>query len=426
MSSENKTPSVPKKGLFNTDLGVGGVTTHLRPRALNDDLHTETMILNMGPAHPATHGTVRIAAELSGEKIVDADVELGYLHRGFEKMCETVDYNQAIPYTDRLNYVSPLINNVAWSLAIEKLLQIEVPKRCQYIRVILSELSRISDHLTCLGASAMELGAFTVMLYLMEAREYVWDLIEEVTGARLTISYTRVGGVKADLPSGFDDRLNAALKGVRVHLENSDRLLSRNRIFMDRMCDIAVVSKEEAVDYGLTGPLLRASGVSYDVRKAFPYSSYQDFEFEVPLGTKGDNYDRFLVRFNEITQSIRIIEQGMKNIPEGPISVDDPHIVLTPKDQVYNSIDGMINHFELVIKGVHPPKGDVYVPVEGGNGELGFYVVSDGSGHPYKVHVRAPSFVHMGIVRKMLIGHAIADVVPIFGMVNMIGGECDR
>ena len=414
------------KDLLNVDYGVGGVTTHFRSKQVGDDLHTETMILNLGPAHPATHGTVRIVTELSGEKIIDADVELGYLHRGFEKMCETVDYNQVMPYADRLNYVSPIINNVGWCIAIEKLIGVKVPKRCEYIRVIMSEISRISDHLTCLGASAMELGAFTVMLYLMQAREYLWELIEEVTGARLTISYGRVGGLKADLPDGFADRMAEAFKGTRKHLANCDRLLTRNRIFMDRMCDVAVLTDEEAINYGLTGPLLRASGVSYDIRKAFPYSSYEDFDFEVPLGTKGDNYDRFVVRFQEIEQSIRICEQAIKNLPEGPISVEDPHIVLTPKDEVYNSIDGMINHFELVIFGVQPPVGDIYFPVEGGNGELGFYVVSDGSGKPYKVHVRAPSFIHMGVVSKMLIDENIADVVPTFGMVNMIGGECDR
>jgi NADH-quinone oxidoreductase subunit D len=412
--------------LFSRDLGIGGVTTHMRPRELHDDLHTESMILNMGPAHPATHGTVRIAAELSGERIIDADVELGYLHRGFEKMCENVDYNQVIPYTDRLNYVSPIINNVGWSLTIEKLLQIEVPKRCQYLRVLLSEMSRVCDHLTCLGASAMEIGAFTVFLYLVEAREYLWELIEEMTGARLTISWTRVGGVRGDMTPGFPAKLRTSLKGIRTHLANADRLLTRNRIFIDRMCDIAVISKKDAVDYGLTGPLLRASGVEYDVRKAFPYSSYEDFEFEIPLGTKGDNYDRFLVRFHEIEQSMRICEQVLDRIPEGPIAVDDPHVFLEPKDRVYNSIDGMINHFELVIKGVQPPVGEVYIPVEGGNGELGFFVVSDGSGRPYKVHVRPPCFVAMGMVKKMLIGHTIADVVPTFGMVNMIGGECDR
>lgn len=414
------------KDLLNVDYGVGGVTTHFRARELGDDLHSETMILNLGPAHPATHGTVRLVVELSGEKILDSDVEVGYLHRGFEKMCETVDYNQVMPYTDRLNYVSPIINNVGWCLTIEKLLGIEVPKRAQYIRVILSEMSRITDHLTCLGASAMELGAFTVMLYLIQAREYLWELIEEVTGARLTISYCRVGGLKADLTEGFSAKLRKAIAGTQMHLENSDRLLTRNRIFIDRMCDVATLSAADAINYGITGPLGRASGVNYDVRKFYPYSSYEDFQFEVPLGTKGDNYDRFVVRMLEIHQSIRILEQALKNLPDGPINVDDPHIVLAPKDEVYSSIDGMINHFEMVIKGVQPPKGEVYLPVEGGNGELGFYTISDGTGLPYRVHVRAPSFIHMGVVQKLLKGANIADVVPTFGMVNMIGGECDR
>lgn len=420
------------KSDFNYDLrdetqeGLGGVHSILEPHLLHDDLHTKSIILNMGPSHPATHGTVKLEVEISGEKILKADVDVGYLHRGFEKMCETVDYNQAMPYTDRLNYVSPIINNVGWCLSVEKLLNVEVPKRCQYIRVLLSEISRICDHLTCLGASAMELGAFTVMLYMIECRELLWELIEEVTGARLTISYVRVGGLKADLTPGFGEKVLAAFKQIQVHLNNCDRLLTRNRIFMDRMCDVATISGAEAIDYGLTGPLLRASGVSYDVRKAFPYSSYEEFDFEVPLGTKGDNYDRFLVRFSEIQQSIRICEQAIKNLPEGPINIEDPHVVLVPKDEAYRSIDGMINHFEMVIFGVKPPVGDIYLPVEGGNGELAYYIVSDGSGKPYKAHVRAPSFVHMGILEKMLIGQSIADVVPVFGMINMIGGECDR
>jgi len=411
--------------LLNIDYGIGGVSTTMRPRKIGDELHSETMILNMGPAHPATHGTVRIVAELAGEEIVDADVEVGYLHRGFEKMCETVDYNQVMPYTDRLNYVSPIINNVGWCLTVEKLLEVEVPKRAQYIRVVLSEMSRICDHITCLGASAMELGAFTVMLYLMQAREYLWELIEEVTGARLTISYCRVGGIKYDLTDGFAEKLDKAIEGVKGHLANADRLLSKNRLFLDRMCDIAILSKEEAIDYSLTGPIGRASGINYDVRKSFPYSSYEDFDFEVPLGSKGDNYDRFVVRMEEIFQSIKICEQAMKHMPEGPISIDDPRITLAPKDEVYSSIDGMINHFEMVFRGVEPPAGDVYVPVEGGNGELAYYTVSDGTGRPYKVHVRAPSFIHMGVMKKMLVGSSLADVVPIFGMINMIGGECD-
>ncbi len=418
--------SNPPGSLLNVDYGAGGVSTHFRPRKVGDDLHTETMILNMGPAHPATHGTVRIVTELLGEEIVDADVEVGYLHRGFEKMCETVDYNQVMPYTDRLNYVSPLINNVGWCLTVEELLQITVPKRAQYIRTILSEISRISDHLTCLGASAMELGAFTVMLYFMQARESLWELIEEVTGARLTISYCRVGGIKDDLTIGFAERMARAFEVVKEQVSKGDRLLSRNRIFMDRMCDIAIIDAETAINYSITGPLLRASGVDYDVRKAFPYSSYEDFDFDVPLGTKGDNYDRFNVRMEEIFQSIKICEQAIKNLPDGPINVDDPRIVLDDKKEVYGSIDGMINHFEMVIKGVEPPVGDVYLPVEGGNGELAYYTVSDGTGKPYKVHVRAPSFIHMGIVKKMILGANIADIVPTFGMVNMIGGECDR
>ena len=412
--------------LLKVDYGAGGLTTTFRSREVGDDLHSETMIVSMGPSHPATHGTVRIVTELLGEKIIDADVEIGFLHRGFEKMCETVDYNQVMPYTDRLNYVSPIINNVGWCLTVEKLLGITVPKRAQYIRVLLSEMSRISDHLTCLGAAAMELGAFTVMLYLMEARELLWELIEEVTGARLTISYCRVGGLKYDISGGFTEKCLAVLPKIREHLDNSDRLLTRNRIFIDRTCDVAILTAEEAISYSLSGPILRGSGVKYDVRKAYPYSSYEEFDFDIPVGTKGDNYDRFLVRFQEMKESMKIMEQASKNMPLGPISVEDPHIVLEPKDAVYNSIDGMINHFEMVIFGVCPPVGDVYHAVEGGNGELGFYVVSDGTGKPYKLHVRGPSTIHMGAFRKLILGANISDVVPTFGMMNMIGGECDK
>ena len=412
--------------LSNADLGVGGIATSSLPGSAGDDLGTQTMILSMGPAHPATHGTVRLVVELSGETIVEVDVEVGYLHRGFEKMCENVDYNQVVPYTDRLNYVSPFINNVGWCLAIEKLLQIEVPKRCQYIRVLLSEVSRICDHLTCLGASAMELGAMTVMLYMMQAREYLWELIEEASGARLTVSFSRVGGLCADLPAGFGERLAAAIKKVRRLVADCDRLLGKNRIFADRLCGVAVVSAEEAVSLGLSGPMLRASGVKYDVRKAFPYSGYEEFEFEVPTGEKGDNFDRFDVRMREIEQSIRICEQAVASLPPGPVCVADSRLVLPPKREVYDSIEGMIQQFELIMFGVRPPQGDVYHAVEGGNGELGFYVVSDGSGRPYRVHCRAPSFVHMGALRKMLAGHMIADIIPTFGMTNMIGGECDR
>jgi NADH-quinone oxidoreductase subunit D len=402
------------------------VSNDWESQELDDALRSKTMILNMGPAHPATHGTVRLILEIDGERIERADVDLGYLHRGFEKECENCDYNQVIPYTDRLNYVSPIINNVGWVLTIEQLFDIEVPERAKHIRVIMSELSRMCDHITCLGAAAMELGAFTVMLYLMQAREYLYELIEEVTGARLTISYTRVGGLKSDVPADFEKKTLECLDKIRVHIADGDRLLSRNRIFQDRMSGIGIISREEALSYGLTGPIARASGVDYDVRRDFPYSGYEQFDFEVPLGQKGDNLDRFLVRFNELHQSMRIVEQAIKTLPDGAVSVDDPHIIMPPKDEVYNSIEGMISQFEIVFGGIKPPAGDVYFPVEGGNGELGFYVVSDGSGTPYRVRVRPPCFVSMGIFGPLLEGHMIADVVPLFGMINMIGGECDR
>ncbi len=397
-----------------------------QPEERDDALHSKTMILNMGPSHPSTHGTIRLILEIDGERIERCDVDPGYLHRGFEKMSETVTYNQVVPYTDRLNYVSPIINNVGWCLAIEKLFGVRVPERTEYIRVMLSEMSRITDHLTCLAASAMELGAFTVMLYMMEAREYLYELIEAVTGARLTISYVRVGGLRHDLPEGFRERGLARLTDIQKHLAEADKLLSKNRIFFDRMVDIGVITADEAISYGCTGPILRASGVNYDVRKAFPYSGYERFDFEVPLGTKGDCYDRFMVRFNEMYESMKIIEQSLKRIPDGPINIDDTRITMPHKEEVYGSIEGMINQFEIVFGGIKPPAGDVYFPVEGGNGELGFYVVSTGTGSPYRARVRPPSFIHMGILGPLIEGHMIADIVPIFGMMNMIGGECDR
>ena len=292
------------------------------PRGGPEQLGTREMLLNVGPAHPAMHGIIRIITRLDGEQIVDVDVEIGYLHRGFEKMSETVDYNGVIPYTDRLNYVSPLINNVGYCMAVEKLLGISVPERCHYIRVIVSEISRISDHLTCVGASAMELGAFTVFLYMIKAREYLWELVEMVTGARLTVSYCRVGGVKADLPEGFAGRCRKALEETRKVLADSDALLTRNRIFVDRMSGTGRISPEDAISYGITGPFLRATGVDYDVRKDCPYSVYDRLQFDVPVGTRGDNYDRYLVRMEEMEQSMRIVEAALRDIPGGPFQVN--------------------------------------------------------------------------------------------------------
>ncbi len=390
------------------------------------DPSDEIMELQMGPSHPASHGTIKFNLKLDGERIVDCDVEVGYLHRGFEKMCEQGTWTQCFPYTDRLNYASPCINNVGFALAVERLIGIDTTERCKYVRLIMSEVSRIADHLTCLGMASSEVGATTVAFYMLEAREFLYDLIEAVTGARLTVTWCRVGGMTHDLPTDFNDRMKASFARLDQVLSDCDKLLSRNRVFIDRMANVGKLSKEEAISYGLTGPLLRAAGVSYDVRKAHPYLVYDRMNFEVPLGDRGDNYDRFNVRFQEMYQSKRIIEQAIAALPEGPVTITDPKVVLPDKEKVYNSIEGLMNHFKLIMEGIHVPAGEVYQAVEGGNGELGFYIVSDGSGRPYRVRVRPPCFLGMGALNKMLIGRMIPDIITTFGMINMIGGECDR
>jgi NADH-quinone oxidoreductase subunit D len=401
------------------------------PKANNTDLETaelpsEVMELQMGPSHPATHGTIKFNLKLDGEKVLDCDVEVGYLHRGFDKSCERATWTQVIPYTDRLNYASSLINNVGYALAVEKLIGVETPARCRYIRVIVSELARIHDHLTCCGMAASELGAVTVGFYMIEARELITRLIEGLTGARLTVTYVRIGGVKHDLPHDFSENVSRILATIRRLLNDCDRLLSRNRIFIDRMSNIGIISQETALSYSLTGPILRASGVNYDVRKAFPYLVYDQMDFAVPLGTRGDNYDRFVVRMQEIDQSMRIVEQALKNLPVGPVWIDDPRFVLPEKEKVYNSIEGLMHHFKIIMEGIHVPAGETYSAVEGGNGELGFYIVSDGGGRPYRIRVRPPCFLAMGAFHEMVKGYMLADIIPTFGMVNMIGGECDR
>ncbi|MEJ2108305.1 MAG: NADH-quinone oxidoreductase subunit D [Acidobacteriota bacterium] len=381
-----------------------------------------------------------------------------------------------MPYTDRLNYVSPLINNFGFCGAVEKLLEIEITDRCKYIRVIMSEISRITDHLTCIAASAMELGAMTAFLYLMKAREYLYDIVEEVTGARLTVSYGRIGGVKGDFPEGVDSRLESALVKCEKELYEVDKLLTRNRIFIDRTRDVGVLTRENALSYGINGPLGRSIGIDYDVRKAFPYFAYDRVDFEVPLGERGDNYDRYLVRMEEMRQSIRIIRQAMKDIPGGAVSVgpdgevipadqmvdeakmgrtagfidkipkadptldgmerpalkrvmpDEKRVALPSKGDTYGNIEGLMNHFKLVMNthGIQPPKGDTYFPVEAANGELGFYVVSDGKDRPYRVRVRPPCFFAMAGLHTMLQGYMVADIVATFGSINMIAGELDR
>jgi len=397
-----------------------------KDKIVPSDSSDEIMELQMGPSHPASHGTIKFNLKLDGERIVDCDVEVGFLHRGFEKMCEQGTWTQCFPYTDRLNYASPCINNVGFALAVERLLALDTTERCKYVRLIMSEVSRIADHLTCLGMASSEVGATTVAFYMLEAREFLYDLIEAVTGARLTVTWCRVGGMTHDLPADFADRMKASFARLDQVLSDCDKLLSRNRVFIDRMAGVGKFSKQEAISYGLSGPLLRATGVSYDVRKAHPYLVYDRMEFEVPTGDRGDNYDRFNCRFQEMYQSKRIIEQALKALPEGPVTITDPKVVLPDKEKVYNSIEGLMNHFKLIMEGIHVPAGEVYQAVEGANGELGFYIVSDGSGRPYRVRVRPPCFLGMGALNKMLIGRMIPDIITTFGMINMIGGECDR
>ncbi|MBE7448478.1 MAG: NADH-quinone oxidoreductase subunit D [Kofleriaceae bacterium] len=396
-----------------------------------DDEHElphELMTVNMGPSHPAMHGTVRIVLSVDGERIVKGDIQPGYLHRCFEKEAEHATYTQVFPYTDRLNYVSPMINNVGWAMAVEKLLGLtgELPRRAEYVRVIVSEVSRITDHLTCVGASAMELGAFGPFLFFLKAREWLYTLLEEVSGARLTHTYVRVGGVSKDLPDGWVAKLLHRLDELAPVMVEVETLLNNNKIFRDRMAGIGAFTREEALRWGCTGPVARACGIDYDVRKDHPYSVYPDFEFDVPVGTTGDCYDRYLVRIEEIKQSMRILRQACAQLPDGPTMVDDPRVALPPKRDAYNTIESMIRHFKHIVDGVRVPAGEAYCFVEGGNGELGFFIVADGTGRPYKAYCRSPSFVHLSTCQQLILGHLIADVVPIFGMINMIGGECDK
>lgn len=387
---------------------------------------SEIMELQMGPSHPACHGTVKFDLKLDGENIVSMDTTLGYLHRGFEKMCEQGTWTQVIPYTDRLNYASPNINNFIFCDGAERLCGIEAPERATWIRLILSECSRLADHLTCLGMCVTELGAISAGFYMNEARELFYNLNAHVTGARVTVSFGRIGGLARDVPEDFEREVRAAIKRTEEVMRDSEKLLERNRIFTDRMVDIGVLSQERALSYGLTGPLLRATGISYDVRKAAPYMFYDRVDFEVPVGTKGDNFDRFAVRFEEMKQSIRIIDQAFQQMSPGPVKVDDPRFVLPDKKDVYGNIEGLMNHFKIVIEGVRVPEGEIYFSGEAANGELGFYLVSDGSGRPYRVRVRPPCWYAMASLEETVKGHMVSDLTAIFGLINMIGGECDR
>jgi NADH-quinone oxidoreductase subunit D len=390
-------------------------------------LPADSMHLNLGPSHPAMHGTVRIVLELSGETIVKADVQIGYLHRGFEKMCERGTWAQVFPYVDRLNYVSPMLNNVGYALAVEKMCGIEVPERCQWYRMALGELARISDHLTCDGAMAMELGAFTPFLWYVKAREMVWDILEEETGARLTHSFGRIGGMAKPPTRAFKDLVRGTVPKIVSLVEEGEKMLLKNRIFIDRLENVGTISAKDAVALGWTGPCLRATGVAYDVRRAHPYLKYDEVDFEVPVGTRGDTLDRFLVRLAEIRQSQRILEQICDRMPDdGPVNCDDPRVILPPKDDVYTTIEATIQHFKLIMEGAKVPAGECYSYTEGGNGELGYYLVSDGSGTPYRVRIRPPCYQITGGLHKLITGRMLSDIVPTFGSLNMIGGECDH
>ncbi len=386
----------------------------------------DLVVVNIGPSHPATHGTVQIIAALDGEKVVKTDVHAGYLHRGFEKECESHTWHNLIPYVDRLNYCSALVNDFAYCDAVEKLMGIEITPRTKYLRTLLSEYSRIADHLTCIAAAVMELGAMTAFLYLMTLRDYIYEHLANLTGARLTYSYGRIGGLARDLPEGWLQRLEEILVQYSDFVGRVHGLMDRNRIFIDRMRDVGVINTADAINWGYTGPILRSTGVPRDLRKDIPYLAYAELDFQVPVGINGDNYDRYYVRMREMDESVHMIRQLAGMLPDGPINVDDRRCVLPPKERVYGEIESLINHFKLIMEGPQVPAGEIYTAQESPNGELGFYLVSNGSGVPYRIHVRAPSFVHVGGVHKLLEGYQLADVVPTFGSINMIGGECDR
>lgn len=389
---------------------------------------TEKLILNFGPQHPATHGTLRIVMELSGEVAIKATPDIGFLHTGFEKISEYLDYNQFITVTDRMNYFSPLNNNIGFAIAVEKLLGIDVPKRAQYIRVIMAELSRIADHLLSIGAQTLDLGAFTAFLYFFKERENLYDLFEWLTGTRLTTTYTRIGGLSRDFPDGYEDAVKKFCKELPDVMKEVEILLNRNKIWLDRTRDVGVVSADEAINYGLTGPILRASNVEWDIRKVEPYSSYDEFDFDIPVGENGDVYDRYLVRMEEIRQSLRIVEQALEKLPEGPVDIDNTKIRIPEKDEVYNTMEGLIYHFEIFMqnRGFIPPVGEIYSSTEAPNGELGFFIVSDGGRCPYRVRVRPPSLVNYQIFSPMMEGRMLSDAVAILGSLNIIAGELDR
>ncbi|HEX5789541.1 MAG TPA: NADH dehydrogenase (quinone) subunit D [Luteolibacter sp.] len=393
---------------------------------LTDDLVGERMILNMGPSHPATHGVLRLVLELDGEVICKADPDVGFLHRGDEKIAENMHYNQFVPYTDRLDYIAPLANNVAYACAVEKLLGWELPPRGQALRVLCCELARLSSHMLGVGVCAMDVGAMTVFLYTFTEREKVYNLCEQLTGARFTTSYTRVGGQMRDMPPGFDQAVRRFLDECAVTIDEVSRLLDRNKIFMDRMVDVGVISRESAIAWGLTGPNLRGSGIERDLRKNRPYLGYEQYEFDVPVASEGDCYARYLVRMEEMRQSIRICRQVLDTMPDGPINLAHSKSMLPHKERVLMSMEELIHHFIVATQGIDAPAGEVYFAAENPKGELGFYIHSTGGGVPHRLKIRSPSFCNLSICSKLLAGHMVSDIPAILGSLDFVMGECDR
>ena len=401
----------------------------MRPLLKMRNLHLnkdDLMIVNLGPSHPASHGTIRTLAALDGEKIVAAACEIGYLHRGFEKSCENHNYNQIIPYTDRLNYCSAIMNNVAFAKTVEDMLGVTLPDRGIFIRVIVSELSRVIDHLVYLAAGLLDMGGQTNYWYLYNPRDNAYDFLSKLTGARLTNSYMRIGGMTHDLYEGWQSDLEDVLKKIDAGITDSLKMIKHNRIYNDRVQNVSPVTKAQAIDYGFTGPNLRDSGVPYDVRFANPYYYYDTFDFDMVVGSVGDTYDRMMVRFDEMNESMKIIKQAIQRIPDGEINVSDRRIILPQKGCVYGGIEGMMNQFKFVIDGVKVPEGEHYGSIEAANGELGFFIVSDSSGTPYKVKVRPPSFYHMAAYPKIIENYQVADAIMTLGSLNIIAGEMDR
>jgi len=384
------------------------------------------MTINMGPQHPATHGVLRIVLELDGEVIVKATPHIGHLHRGVEKLAESKTYHQVIPLTDRLDYTNAMGNNLGYVLAVEKLLGIEVPKRAQYLRVMMAELQRIAAHLIWLGTHVLDMGATTPIFYTFREREDVLRIFEEVAGGRLTPTYMRIGGVSKDLPDGITEKIKEFVQAFPDHIKEYETLLTKNVIWVKRTKEVGVISKEDAISFGVTGPTLRGSGVKYDVRKAFPYSSYEEFDFDIPIGSVGDVYDRYNVRLREMEWSNSIVEQALERLPKGPILCDNAWVALPRKDNVLTDIDALIRQFKIASEGFQPPKGEVYVSVEASKGELGYYLVSDGSNRPLRMRIRPPSFLNLSALPKMIEGSLIADVISAIGSIDIVLGEIDR